>query len=85
LPEKPGVGIVQPNISYSVKYEYGLWTAWSYGHDIPGVPPQPYGEADPGQREMNIRGRIMKFNEYGQVFYGEELVGTLKCGLGSDC
>jgi hypothetical protein len=46
----------------------------------------PRRNANPDDNFMNIAGRKMRFNEKGNVFYNElGLVGTLKCGLGSDC
>jgi hypothetical protein len=83
---KAPIGSLAPNTCYTVVYEGGRWT--TTGRDDTGrttMPPN-YGGADPGQKLMNIRGRIMKFNEFGQVFDQDmNLVGTLKCGLGPDC
>jgi hypothetical protein len=83
---KTAVGGLRPNACYTVNYQDGMWR--TVGREDTGSDrgPPAYGGSDPGQYLMNIRGRIMRFNEYGQVFDQEfGLVGTLKCGIGPDC
>jgi hypothetical protein len=83
---KTAIGTLAPNTCYTVTYIGGQWT--TTGRDDTGrtSPPPGYGGADPAQLMMNIRGRILKFNQFGQVIDPSlGVVGTLKCGIGPDC
>ncbi len=76
-----GVGL-KPNACYTVIYADGRWN--TSNQKLKNTP--RLGGGDPVKKEMNIQGRIMKFNEGGQVFDREfGLVGTLKCGIGPLC
>jgi hypothetical protein len=83
---KAPLGSLAPNTCYTVTYIGGQWT--TTGRDDSGRTSRPpgYGGADPGQLLMNIRGRIMKFNQFGQVIDDQfGVIGSLKCGIGPDC
>jgi len=83
---KAAIGTLKPNTCYTVAYEGGQWT--TTGQDDSGRTTRPpsFGGTDPGQLLMNIRGRIMKYNNFGQVIDPEfGLVGALKCGIGPSC
>jgi hypothetical protein len=83
---KAAFGGLKPNTCYAVSYDSGRWITTNRDDTGRTSPPPSYGGGDPAQKEMNIKGRIMKFNEGGQVFDQEfGLVGTLKCGIGPDC
>lgn len=77
---KAPLGMFKPNTCYTVVYEQGVW----YTSDHDG--PRPASGADPEKLQMNLAGRIMTFNNFGQVIDKElGVVGTLKCSLGPDC
>jgi hypothetical protein len=83
---KTPMGSLMPNTCYTVVYEGGQWT--TVGQDNGGgngnIP--HYGGADPGQKIMNIRGNILKFNDAGKVMDKDlNEIGTLKCAIGPEC
>jgi hypothetical protein len=81
---KSPVGTLQPNACYTVVHEPGMWSTTGKGDPAPVLTPE--AGADPARETMNIRGRIMRFNENGQVFDNEfGYVGTLSCHIGPDC
>jgi hypothetical protein len=79
---KSQLGPFKPNTCYTIVYEKGVWsTTLSDGNG-----PRGASGADPSKWEMNLAGRVMTFNNFGQVIDKElGVVGTLKCGLGPDC
>src|SRR5262249_41696644 len=63
---KGAIGSLQPSTCYTIAYKDGLCSAT--GRDDTGRSNAPrYSGGDPAQKQMNLRGRIMNFNEFGQV------------------
>src|SRR5262249_19789281 len=67
------IGTIPPGSRYTMRRVGGAWEA-------NGV---SYPNGDPAKLELNVWGALLGYNEYGQVLWNKELVGTLRCGIGS--
>jgi hypothetical protein len=77
------IGTIPAGSRYTVVRTNGAWGAG--GPKVGGGNNYAaYSNGDPAQYQLSVWGALFGYNEGGQVYWNKELVGTLRCGIGSD-
>lgn len=76
------IGTIHAGSRFTMTRGGGVWTA--SGTNVFGeFKTVGYSNGDPAKYQLSVWGALLNYNEAGQIFLNKELVGTLKCGIGS--